>query len=549
MNEKNNLKYIIYARKSSEDKDKQVQSIDAQLRVLNNKAKAEKLTVVATIDESKSAKAPFVRNKFYEMMSMIENGEADAILCWHINRLSRNPTDNGQIQQMLQDYKIREIRTFDRKYKSDDSAYVFSVESTAGNEFIRELRKNVKRGMAEKIVNGGLPGVAPEGYVNNRIDKTIEVDPVRFPLVRKAFDMFLSGDYTVIQILNAMNNDWGYTTIQRKKMGGGPIARSSLYKIFTNPRYAGLIPDPNVEGKFHRANYTPMITRDEFDRIQQMLDARNRPRYLTKRYFELRGLVKCGECGCAVTAERKSKKLIGGGVNLHTYYHCTHKKPCSQKGVTESELYEQVNGLLDEYELTPKLYDWGIQALNEMASEEVDERNDVQKMQNISISKKQNALDTLLKKLAEGVITDEAYQSMSEIYRAELTALQKQQTETSKRVRNWYEIIGKTLEELTNANEKFASGDFAEKANILKAIGQNPILIDKKVQITPNEWLIPLQRELPAMKAELSKVRTNNSINKNESPLDREQSLMSHWYTRQDSNLRPSVPKTDALIH
>src|SRR5665213_1958161 len=547
MNEKNNLKYIIYARKSSEDKDKQVQSIDAQLRVLNDKAKTEKLTVVARIDESKSAKAPFVRTKFYEMMSMIENGEADAILCWHIDRLSRNPTDNGQIQQMLQDYKIREIRTYDRKYKSDDSAYVFSVESTAGNEFIRQLRKNVKRGMAEKIENGGLPGVAPEGYVNNRIDKTIEVDPVRFPLVRKAFDMFLSGDYTVIQILNAMNNDWGYTTIQRKKMGGGPIGRSSLYKIFTNPRYAGLIPDPNVEGKFHRANYTPMITRDEFDKIQQMLDARNRPRYLTKRYFELRGLVKCGECGCAVTAERKSKKLKGGGINLHTYYHCTHKKPCGQKGVTEAELFEQLEGMLDDYELTPKLYDWGIQALNEMAEEEVDERNDVQKMQNISISKKQNALDTLLKKLAEGVITDEEYQSMSATYKVELAALQKQQAETNKRVRNWYEIIGKTLEELTNANEKFASGDFAERANILKAIGQNPILIDKKVVITPSEWLIPIKRELPAIKAELSKVRTDSSINKNESSLDREQSVMSHWYARRDSNSRPHGSKPCTL--
>src|SRR5665213_2817431 len=118
MNEKNNLKYIIYARKSSEDKDKQVQSIDAQLRVLNTKAKTDKLNVVATIEESKSAKAPFVRTKFYEMMSMIENGEADAILCWHVNRLSRNLQDNGLIGQMLQEHKILEILTPDRKYKS-----------------------------------------------------------------------------------------------------------------------------------------------------------------------------------------------------------------------------------------------------------------------------------------------------------------------------------------------------------------------------------------------------------------------------------------------
>lgn len=86
---------------------------------------------------------------------------------------------------------------------------------------------------------------------------------------------------------------------------------------------------------------------------------------------------------------------------------------------------------------------------------------------------------------------------------------------------------------------KFASGSFGEKANILKAVGQNPILIDKKLSLTENEWLLPIKRELPAIKNELAKVITDAENCKSESSQSREQSVMSHWYPGRDSNPRP----------
>lgn len=550
MKEPNSLRYILYARKSSEDDNKQVESIDDQLFVLRKLAKQEKIKVVKELHESKSAKAPFVRKEFYEMLHMIENGEADAILCWHLNRLSRNPMDSGQLQQMLQDGKILEIRTNDGRHTPDENALIFSVQTSIGNQNIRELRANVKRGMAHKIRIGGLTGLSPEGYLNDRFEKTIVIDPIRFPLIRKAFDMFLTGDYTVIEVLNAMNNDWGYKMRVRKgkkPLPERPMARSTLYKMFTNPRYAGLIPDPHEEGLMHKANYTKMITKEEFDKVQHLLGARGRPRYVTKKHFELKGFIKCGQCGCSITAERHSKKLKNGGINLHTYYHCTKKKPCKQKGVTEKELFEQLEQLLDGFEITPKLYEWGMKALNDMAKAETDERNDVQKMQFMSIDKKQKALDNLLKLVADEVITVEQYQSQTEVLKIELEHLQLQQSVTNDRVKNWYEIIGNSLEQLTDANDKFANGTFTERTNILLAIGQNPVLIDKKLHITPSEWLIPIQKGLPTIKAELDKVRTDAENCKTESSQSREQSLMSHWYTGRDSNPRHLVPKTSAL--
>ena len=64
------MKYILYARKSTEEDDRQVLSIEAQLVELQEYAAKEKLEIVASCCEAKTAKEPG-RMKFAEMLSLI----------------------------------------------------------------------------------------------------------------------------------------------------------------------------------------------------------------------------------------------------------------------------------------------------------------------------------------------------------------------------------------------------------------------------------------------------------------------------------------------
>src|SRR5436190_3796886 len=114
------LKYIMYVRKSSEDEDHQALSIDAQLAELNQFARENGLTIIARLDESKSAKEPG-REVFNEMLQRIERGEANAILCWALNRIARNFDDGGKVIGMLQRGAIQEIRTLERVYLPSDN--------------------------------------------------------------------------------------------------------------------------------------------------------------------------------------------------------------------------------------------------------------------------------------------------------------------------------------------------------------------------------------------------------------------------------------------
>jgi len=95
------------------------------------------------------------------MLDDIESGKADAILCWKIDRLNRNPIDGGRIQWMLQQGKLKMIQTYDRSYYPEDNIIILSVESAMANQYIIELRKNTMRGMSKKLNEGWLPSRMP----------------------------------------------------------------------------------------------------------------------------------------------------------------------------------------------------------------------------------------------------------------------------------------------------------------------------------------------------------------------------------------------------
>jgi len=150
----NKIKYFLYARKSSESEDRQVQSIDDQVNRLKKLANDLNLDIKKTYTEAKSAKKPNDRPVFDEMIRRIENGEADGILCWHLNRLSRNPIDSGKLSWLLQQKILKSIQTIERQYLPDDNVLLFNVESGMANQYILDLSRDTKRGMLKKLNAG-----------------------------------------------------------------------------------------------------------------------------------------------------------------------------------------------------------------------------------------------------------------------------------------------------------------------------------------------------------------------------------------------------------
>ena len=178
-------------------------SIDAQLSELNSIAREHGMTIVETFTESKSAKEPG-RETFNTMLRRIEQGDANGILSWKLDRLTRNFDDGGKIIGMLQRGVIQEIRTFEKTYLPSDNVLMIAVELGMANQYVRDLSVNIRRGIREKVRRGIWHGLAPLGYFNEPKLRTIEPHPEVFPKLKRILEQFATGQYSLTAIQREM---------------------------------------------------------------------------------------------------------------------------------------------------------------------------------------------------------------------------------------------------------------------------------------------------------------------------------------------------------
>ena len=511
-NETNKITYFLYARKSSESEDRQVQSIDDQVNRLKVLANDLGISIKEILTEAKSAKKPNCRPIFTSMLERIEKGEAQGILCWQINRLSRNPVDSGTLGWMLQQGALKSIQTIDRQYLPDDNVLLFSVESGMANQFIIDLKKNSMRGMVGKADRGWLPSRPPLGYLNDKLEHTIVEDKERFDLVRRMWDMMLTGNYTPPQIREIANKEWGFRTPKTKRDGGGQLADSVIYKLFTNIFYTGMF---KWAGKTYSGNHKPMITLEEYDRVQAILGRSGRPRAQTHD-FAYTGVITCGVCGGMITATEKIKIVKAtGGLKNYIYYHCGHKKreiPCNQERITLKEIEDQIDIELERNTILPKFREWALEILNRDNDKEIADRTKIYETQHKSLVATQNELDALTKMRYRDLIDDETFIKERDELKTKIAKLTTNLRETESRAEKWLELTEKVFNFACYARKEFITGGLDKKKEIFSALGQNFSLKDKKLYITPNEWFIPVEKAYPALEAEYKRVELDKNL-------------------------------------
>ena len=492
--------YIMYCRKSTDTEDRQIQSIADQQRELNKLAKEKGVKIFKVFCESHSAKAPG-RPMFREMMEIIKGGKADGIICWKINRLARNPVDGGEIQWLLQNSIIKSIITPGREYLTADNVMMMSVELGMANQFILDLKKDVRRGMKSKAEKGWRPHTAPIGYLNDKGgdkgSKVIYTDPERFPLIRKMWDLLLTGGYSVSAITNKANNEWGLRTLQRKNKGGSKLSKSTAYKLFTLPFYYG---EFQYDGQIYEGKHEKMITKEEFDRAQTILGTKGKPRSKEKR-LPFNGVIKCGECGGMITSEEKFKRIKStGDIKSYIYHHCTKRKKdieCNQKSIKHEEIKIQIEKYLDSFTIPTDFLHWAIEVLNEQNEIEINDRdvilNNLQKNYSNCVKSISNLIQLYVSpdNLKRDLLSDEEYKSQKNALMQEKTRVEGEIKKVGEKIENWVELTEKTFHFATYAKYWFEKGDYETKTNILRALGQNFSLKDGILSIEmPKPYLI-----------------------------------------------------------
>ncbi len=520
-------KYFIYCRKSSEAEDRQVLSIESQVNELKTLTERLGLSVAETLIESRSAKEPG-RPVFNEMIKRVYHGEAQGIICWKLDRLARNPVDGGSIIWAIKQHGIKIITPTNTFSHDEDNIILMYIEFGMAQKYIDDLSRNVKRGIKTKLEKGLFPSVAPLGYLNNtdkvKKEKNIIPDPERFQLIRKMWDIMLSGTHTTPRILEIANQDWGFKTRLMGKLGGKPLSRSGIYSIFTSPFYYGWFEYPKGSGQWYKGTHEPMITEEEYDRVQILLGRKGKPRP-QKHVFSFTGMIHCGECGSMVTAEEKHQMICSlckhkfsyhnkercprcnilieeipnPKILSYTYYHCTKRRnpSCPQRGIEVKEIEQQINAYLSKIKISERVKDWAIRQLRKTHEREIQGRNAIVESQQKAYQDCLKRLDNLIALKTSpanaygGLLSDEEYSRQRMALLKEKSRLEELFRDNGHRVDKWLELSEKTFKFACYAPYWFTHGDTNTKKEILSAIGSNLILKDKKLIIeAKNPFLI-----------------------------------------------------------
>ena len=288
-------KYFLYARKSTEDDDKQVMSIESQLFELREYARKENLEILEEFQESKSAKTPG-RVVFSEMMAKVEELGNVGILAWHPDRLARNSVDGGRVIYAVDTGKIVSLRFPTFWFEpTPQGLFMFQVAFGQSKYYSDNLVQNVNRGIRQKLRRGEWLNLAPFGYVNNPRTRNIELHPTKSRVVMRAFEEYAKGTHTYVSLAQFLA-DLGVVT-----RNGTPLAKVSIKKLLTNRAYLGFVKH-HVE--WFDGNFEPLISPQLFETAQKVLKVRECPRKTRKNHdFPFRSLFRCCECGSMFTAQ------------------------------------------------------------------------------------------------------------------------------------------------------------------------------------------------------------------------------------------------------
>lgn len=460
------MRYILYARKSSESEDRQIQSIDDQLRILRELATRQGISIVEEILESRSAKAPGVRTEFAKMLRLIEKGKADAILCWSVNRLSRNPVDSGLLSWMLQTGGLKCIQTPERVYLPEDNVLLFAVETGVANQFILDLKKAVHRGMQSKIEKGWFPHRAPEGYENNLREHTIERDPERFPLLLRAWSLLLEERKSLTELTRILNEEWGYKTRAQRNSPSAPLSISSAHRIFSNPFYAGYFWHG---GQLHKGLHPPMISLDEFERAQKHLHGKFGGRQRQKHNFAYSGMVVCSRCGRKLVAELQKGRLKRGE---WVYYHCSNVEgKCDKKSVRQDVLEARITACLQSVTIVPEFKQLVLESLEAWIKVEFGSHELLYGNQLKALAENERHQNELFEMRIRQLIDDEQFRAKQSALRLENARLHERVSGTERKIEILRATIENAMEFRLHAREEFMVGNSEKRRAIAQSLG------------------------------------------------------------------------------
>ncbi len=350
------VKYVLYARKSTESEERQILSVESQIKEMLQLAERDGLEIVDIRRESHSAKDSGQRPVFNEIVKDIRSSRYTGILTWAPDRLSRNAGDLGSLVDLMDQKLLLEIKTYGQHFtNSPNEKFLLMILCSQAKLENDNKSVNVKRGLRMRCEMGLWPAPAPTGYLNEkRIDRKgyVMIDPERAPVMKQMFEKVANEHWSGRKIYHWLKFDMNFRSATSNK----PLTLSNIYRLLQTPFFYGTFEYPVGSGNWYTGKHQPIITRELYEKTKEQLKRDKIVRGESKEFAFTR-LMTCGFCGSGVCAEEKFKTLKSTGtIARYVYYGCNRSKAlhCGNTYIREEELIKQLVALIGELEINDR---------------------------------------------------------------------------------------------------------------------------------------------------------------------------------------------------
>jgi site-specific DNA recombinase len=460
---------VAYARVSTKDQERTGHTLPIQSKNMQEYAQSKGLKIVKefVVAESASKKD---RKYYQEMWGFLsQHKEIKHIIFEEIDRFTRNDKDKVDLLDKVNEagyvsHFVSEKLTLDKETSPND-IFLFDILAAKAKNYSAALSQKVKKGQLGKLEKGGFPGGYPSfGY--KKVNGDLVPEEPYASCVRKAFELY-GRQYLDLKKLTKGLNEMGF-----RKRSDKRIAKSFIHSVLTNPIYCGIIP---WDGKTFSGIHEPLIDKNCFNRVQDWLSRKNH-NHQSKHDFAYRGLMRCGECGCAITGETH-KGFV--------YYHCSYYRGCSQHKYTREEIIEeQILEILRSLHLGEK----AAEIVREKIIDKKEEEEGFKKIRVEDLKQQYqrmvNWVDKLYDDKVAGLIDEEMYLRKSQDYLKRKEEITTTLESYNNGELNTFELSLNVLDLADRAVEIYKRRNPEEKRMLLNLLLSNAVLKDKKLDLS-----------------------------------------------------------------
>lgn len=336
---------LLYARVSTDKQAQKDLSIPAQIEAMREYAKKNNWKVAGHfIDEGESARTANRPELKRLIQHCKENKGVDAVIVHKIDRLARNLIDYATIKAILKQKGIRLISITEPFDDNPVGHLLENIIASISEWYSANLGEEVKKAYSSKLKRGEWPTKPPIGYksIKGKDGRPKQVPDLKASsLVRQAFELFSTGNYS-LQTLSEYIAERGLKTRY-----GRIYSPEMIKRLLTRRFYIGRL---EWKGKEYRGKHKPIISKELFYRVQEVLKRRSVDTgEKGKLNFLLRGIAYCKVCGQRLTGEVHPRG---------TYYRCLpniHKKKCAQPYIPVRLLDGQLEALYERLQPPKRL--------------------------------------------------------------------------------------------------------------------------------------------------------------------------------------------------